>query len=204
MSADRSDVQQEGAPPAAGQPLVSKPVVHRGRVPVRRPDADTMFSINPDGSRNAIHPADVRGRFQRRKHGLWYLLIGVYLLLPWLQVGGHPAVLIDIVDRRFYLFGQTYNAQDFWLAFFFVTGLGFLLFVVAALAGRLWCGYACPQTVFLEGVFRRLERWIDGNAAARKKLDRTPLGWARFGRGKILRRAAKLLLFGAISLLIAH
>jgi cytochrome c oxidase accessory protein FixG len=165
----------------------------------RRPDLDTLLSVNADGSRNAIHPADVRGRFQQRKHALWYLLIGVYLLLPWLQVGGHPAVLIDIVDRRFYLFGQTYNAQDFWLAFFFVTGLGFLLFVVAALSGRLWCGYACPQTVFLEGVFRRLERWIDGNAAARKKLDR-----ARLGGGKIWRRAAKLTLFWAISMLIAH
>src|SRR5262245_19147234 len=199
MSADRSDVQQEGAPPAAGQPLVSKPVVHRGRVPVRRPDADTMFSINPDGSRNAIHPADVRGRFQRRKQGLWLVLIAIYLALPWLKIGGHPALLIDIEKRHFHLLGHTFNAQDFWLSFFFVSGLGFLLFVLAAVFGRVWCGYACPQTVFLEGVFRRIERWIEGPAALREKLDQAPFGWVKLGR-----RGAKMVVFAAIAAVISH
>ena len=190
-------------PPDQGPSHAGAPAPRGPRPParpaVRRPDLDTLLSINADGSRNAIHPADVHGRFQRRKRGLWYVLILVYLLLPWLQVGGHPAVLIDIAERRFYLFGQTFNAQDFWLAFFCITGLGFALFVVAALWGRLWCGYACPQTVFLEGVFRRLERWIDGNAHARIARER-----ARMTAGKFARRAVKLTLFLAIALLIAH
>jgi cytochrome c oxidase accessory protein FixG len=192
-----SDVQQQ--PPAPGPAPVARPVVHRGRVPVRRPDADTLFSINPDGSRNAIHPADVRGRFQRRKHGLWYLLIAIYLALPWLKIGGQPALLIDIEKRHFYLLGQTFNAQDFWLSFFFVSGLGFALFVLAGVLGRVWCGYACPHTVFLEGVFRRIERWIEGPAAARAKLDKAPLGWA-----KALRRGAKMVVFAAIAAVISH
>lgn len=169
------------------------------RAPMRRPDLDSLYSIHPDGSRNAIHPADVRGRFQNRKHGLWYVLIALYLALPWLKVGGKPAILIDIAARHFYLFGWTFNAQDFWLAFFFVTGLGFTLFVLAALFGRLWCGYACPQTVFLEGVFRRLERLFDGPASAQAKLDKAPMSV-----GKLARRAGKLSVFLAISLLIAH
>ncbi|HEX6810824.1 MAG TPA: cytochrome c oxidase accessory protein CcoG [Planctomycetota bacterium] len=183
------------AAPSAAQ----KPLVHKGRVPVRRPDVDTMFSVNPDGSRNAIQPADVRGRFQRLKHGLWYVLIAIYVALPWLKIGGRPALLIDIETRHFYLFGQTFNAQDFWLAFFFVSGLGFLLFVLASLLGRVWCGYACPQTVFLEGVFRRIERFIEGPAAARAKLDKAPLHWS-----KLWRRGAKMLVFAAIAAVISH
>lgn len=185
------DRQTEGAG-------VARPVVQKGRPVVRRPDVDTLFSVNPDGSRNAIHPADVRGRFQWRKHALWYLLIAVYLAVPWLRIGGHPVLLIDIPTRHFYLFGQTFNAQDFWLAFFFVTGLGFTLFVVAALFGRMWCGYACPQTVFLEGVFRRIERWIEGPAAARAKLDKASFG------GKFVRRGLKMVVFLAIAATISH
>jgi cytochrome c oxidase accessory protein FixG len=165
----------------------------------RRPDLDTVFSINADGSRNVIHPADCAGRFTSLKRLLWWVLIGVYLAMPWVQVGGHPAVLIDIERRHFFLFGQTFNAQDFWLAFFFVTGLAFTLFVVAALWGRLWCGYACPQTVFLEGVFRRIEHAFEGPAASRAKLDRAP--WTL---GKVLRRGGKLAVFLLISLLITH
>ncbi|MBK8098218.1 MAG: cytochrome c oxidase accessory protein CcoG [Planctomycetes bacterium] len=186
-------------PPAPSASTPRKPVVTRGRPPVRRPDLDTVFSINPDGSRNSIHTADVSGRFQTRKQLLWFLLLGVYLAMPWVKIGGNPAVLIDIPARHFFLFGNTFNAQDFWLAFFFITGLGFTLFMVAALFGRMWCGYACPQTVFLEGLFRRVERWIEGPAPARHKLDKAP--WTA---GKLLRRGGKLLVFFALAAVIAH
>jgi cytochrome c oxidase accessory protein FixG len=177
---------------------VQKPVVQRNKKVVRRPDVDTLFSINEDGSRNVIHPADVKGRFQRIKNALWVVLIGVYLALPWIKIDGNPAFLIDVDARHFYLFGFTFNAQDFWLAFFFVTGLGFTLFVVAALFGRMWCGYACPQTVFLEGVFRKIERWIEGNAHARAKLDKGSV------RQKLFRRGLKMVVFFLIAALIAH
>jgi cytochrome c oxidase accessory protein FixG len=188
----------EGAPGAASAAAPAKPVVQKGRPVVRRPDVDTLFSVNPDGSRNAVHPADVQGRFQRRKHALWYLLIAIYLAVPWLEIDGHPALLIDIPHRHFFLLGWTFNAQDFWLAFFFVTGLGFTLFLAAALFGRVWCGYACPQTVFLEGVFRRIERWIEGPAAARAKLDKAPF------RQKALRRGLKMAVFLLIAAVISH
>jgi cytochrome c oxidase accessory protein FixG len=186
-------------PETSDGPEVQKPVVHKGRPVVRRPDVDTLFSINPDGSRNAIQPADVHGRFQRWKHGLWYLLIAFYLAVPWLRIDGHPAFLIDLPARHFYLLGQTFNAQDFWYSFFLISGLGFTLFVVAALWGRMWCGYACPHTVFLEGVFRRIERLIEGPAAARAKLDKAPMTAA-----KAVRRGTKLVVFFLIAAVISH
>ncbi len=177
----------------------SRPQVAKGRARPRRPDLDSLFSIHPDGSRNAIQPADCHGRFQTRKHLLWWVLIAVYLALPWIRIGGHPAFLIDIEHRHFFLLGRTFNAQDFWLAFFLVSGAGFTLFLVAALWGRLWCGYACPQTVFLEGLFRRIERWIEGPAPARAKLDRSG-----FHGEKVLRRGAKLAIYLLLALVITH
>ncbi|MCA8942632.1 MAG: cytochrome c oxidase accessory protein CcoG [Planctomycetes bacterium] len=165
----------------------------------RRPDLDELYCINPDGSRNTIHPADVRGRYQTRKKLIWTILIATYLVLPWLRIGDHPAILLDIEHRNFFLFGNTFNAQDFWLAFFVLTGIGFTLFVISALFGRLWCGYGCPQTVFLDGVFRRVERWIDGSAAARKRLQQS--GWTA---EKVLRRGAKWGIYLAISFVLSH
>jgi cytochrome c oxidase accessory protein FixG len=196
-----SESQENGSAPtpASGTPeAVAKPKVQRGRAVVRRPDIDTLFSINADGSRNVIHPADVHGRFQRRKNLIWLLLIAVYLVVPWLRIDGIPVLLIDLPARHFYLLGQTFNAQDFWYAFFFISGLGFSLFVAASLYGRVWCGYACPQTVFLEGVFRRVERWIEGPPQARAKLDKAPL------KAKFWRRGLKMTVFFLMAGVITH
>jgi cytochrome c oxidase accessory protein FixG len=169
------------------------------RVEIRWPDLDTVYSINPDGSRNFLHPADVRGRYQRRKNLIFALLILVYAALPWIPVGGHPAVQIDIPGRRAFLFGSSFGNQDFYLMFFLVTGMGFALFVVTTLWGRIWCGYACPQTVFLEGVFRRVERWIEGPRTQRIRRNLGP--WTA---DKIRRKALKHAVFLVFSLGIAH
>ena len=123
--------------------------------------------------------------------------MAIYATLPWIEVGGHPAIFLDIEHRHFYLFGATFNAQDAWLAFFLITGAGFVLLVIAALLGRVWCGYACPQTVFLEGVFRRLERWIEGPRNERIRRNAGPLGWAKAWR-KLLKHG--IYLFLAINL----
>ncbi len=165
----------------------------------RHPDLDSLYCVNPDGSRNAIHPADVKGRYQRRKKIVWSILVAVYVVLPWLKVGGHPAVLLDIPNRAAYLFGWTFNAQDFYLAFFVVSGIGFGLIVLSAMFGRIWCGYGCPQTVFLEGFYRRIERWIEGNATQRKKLKQS--AWNAV---KIAKRGTKWAIFLVLSLLLSH
>lgn len=102
------------------------------------------------------------------------VLLIIYVALPWITINDAPAVFLDIVKRQFHFLGLTLAPQDLWVLFFAITGAGFALFFLTALLGRLWCGWACPYTVFLEHVFRRIERIIDGDANARRKLDAAP------------------------------
>ena len=180
------------------------PSPDQGRQPARpggrlTPSRETVTTINQDGSHRVLYPADVRGRFATGRRYSALVLIGIYLLLPWIPVNGYPAVFLDVADRRFHLFGLTLAAQDAWLLFFGVTGLGFSLFFLTALFGRLWCGWACPQTVFLDHVFRRIERWTDGDATERRALAAAP--WTA---DKFLRRLAKHALYAVVALLITH
>jgi polyferredoxin len=123
---------------------------------------EVRSSLRGDGSRNFVHPADVHGRFHRARVAAFAVLIAIYAALPWIRIKGHPAVFLDIERRAFYLFGATFNAQDIWMTFFLLTGVGLGLVYVTAFAGRVWCGWACPQTVFLEGLYRPIQRWIEG------------------------------------------
>ena len=165
----------------------------------RKPNLDSVTTINEDGSHYALHPADVRGRFTRWRRIVGFLLLAIYVSLPWIPINGQPAVFFDLAERRFHLLGLTFVTEDLWIAFFLLTGLGFGLFYVTSLAGRLWCGWTCPYTVFLEHIYRRIERWIDGDATARRKLDAAP-----WDNEKIAKRALKHGLFLIVSALIAH
>lgn len=165
------------------------------KLPVIRGDG----SLRKDGSHVRIHPADVQGRFQRVRTLVFAALIIFYLALPWIRIDGDPLVFLDIPGRRFFLFGGVFGAQDGWLLVFVLLGVALTLVGVTAVWGRVWCGYACPQTVFLEGVFRNIERWIEGNAAARRKLDAAPLS-----PKKALKKLTKHVLFLLVALLVAH
>ncbi|MET0385905.1 MAG: cytochrome c oxidase accessory protein CcoG [Polyangiales bacterium] len=160
---------------------------------------DKASSLRADGSRNYVHPADVSGRFDRRRKLSFAVLAALLFALPWLQVHGHPALFIDVQHRCFYLFGATFNAQDFWLIFFLLTGVGFALIVTTALWGRVWCGYACPQTVFLEGFFRPLERWIEGPRSERLRRNAGP--WTL---DKVARKTLKQAIYLALAFALAH
>ncbi|HLP10180.1 MAG TPA: cytochrome c oxidase accessory protein CcoG [Opitutaceae bacterium] len=164
-----------------------------------RPTLDSVTTINADGSRRFLHPADTRGRWTTARRVVAWVLVAIYVLLPWVPIGGFPAVFLDVAERRFHLFGWTIASQELWLLFFFITGLGFTLFFVTALLGRVWCGWACPQTVFLEYVFRAIERAIDGDAPARRRLEAAPWDTA-----KVLKRVAKHVVFVLVSALITH
>jgi cytochrome c oxidase accessory protein FixG len=166
----------------------------------RSPAGEAQSSaLRPDGKRVAIHTLDVRGRFIRARRITFALLMGIYVAAPLVRVGGHPAVHLDVDARRFYLLGGTFNAQDFWIVLFVCTALLFTLLFLTAWHGRVWCGWACPQTVFLEGLYRPIERLCDGPRSRRLKLaDET---WT-FTR--IARTTAKHTLYLAVSLAISH
>ena len=163
------------------------------------PTLESLSSIHADGSKKSLHPADVRGSFTRWRRLAALLMLIVYVALPWIPVNGYPAVFLDVVERRFHFFGITFATQDLWIGFFVVTGLAFSLFYITALFGRLWCGWTCPYTVFLENVYRRIERLIDGDATARRALDAAP--WTGM---KITKRVTKHALYLLVSALIAH
>jgi cytochrome c oxidase accessory protein FixG len=165
----------------------------------KAPNRDTLTSVNKDGSHFIIHPADADGTFRMYRRLVGYALIAVFIALPWIQINGHPALFINVPGRRFHLFGATLSFQDTWLLFFALTGTAFSLFFITALWGRIWCGWSCPQTVYLEHVYRRVERWIEGDAMARRKLDSAP--WSL---SKLFKRALKHGIFIILSFLIAH
>lgn len=128
-----------------------------------------------------IYPREVSGRFQRLRTLTVWLLLCLYYLLPWINLNGRQLVLFDLPARKFYIFGLTFWPQDFILlsGLLLLAALG--LFFFTALAGRLWCGYACPQTVWTE-VFMWLERFAEGKASKRKKRDHSPWSWGKAWR----------------------
>jgi cytochrome c oxidase accessory protein FixG len=136
-----------------------------------------------------VYPRHVSGRFARLRVIAVWALLGLYYVLPWINVGGHQSVLFDLPARKFYILGFTFWPQDFiYLALLMVTA-GLSLFFFTALAGRLWCGFACPQTVWTE-VFVMIERWTEGDRPKQMKLDQAP--WSR---GKILKKSSKQFLW---------
>ncbi len=163
------------------------------------PSLESVTTIRADGSRPYLYPADTHGRFTAARRISGWFLIALYLSLPWIRLNGYPAVFLDVARQRFHLFGLTLAAQDLWLLFFLITGAGFSLFLLTALLGRVWCGWACPQTVFLDHVYRRIERWIEGDSVARRRLAAASWSVARAAR-KTLKHA----LFLLVSATIAH
>ena len=136
-------------------------------------------------SERKIYPRDVSGRFQKLRVVAVFWLLGMFYAFPWLQWDGRQAVLFDLPARKFHVFGLTFWPQDFLFLALLLIIAALALFFFTALAGRLWCGYACPQTVWTE-VFLWIERWTEGDRGRRMKLDAAPWNGA-----KLLRKGAK-------------
>ena len=140
-------------------------------------------------SERKVYPRDVSGRFDRLRKLAVFWLLGMYYVFPWLTWNGRQAVLFDLPARKFHVWGLTFWPQDFSLLAMLLMILAFTLFFTTALAGRLWCGYACPQTVWTE-CFLWMERWTEGDRAKRMKLDAGP-----WHREKFLRKGSKHILW---------
>jgi cytochrome c oxidase accessory protein FixG len=154
-----------------------------------------LSTLNPDGSRYKIYPRTSAGRFHRARALVAYGLIVLFVALPYLKLGGKPAILLDLVHVEFTFFGATFRPADGFILMLFGLTVVLAVFLVTALAGRVWCGWGCPQTVYMEWVFRPLERLSEGNANESRKLDEQRLPW---------RRLAKWSVYLLLSFLVAH
>ncbi len=136
-----------------------------------------------------IYPREVSGRFATLRDAAMFALLGFFYLMPWVRWSGRQALLLDLPARKFYIFGLTFFPQDFFLLTWLLVIAALSLFFFTAVGGRLWCGYACPQTVWTEA-FMWMERITEGKRPQRMKLDKGP-----WNAQKILRKAAKQILW---------
>jgi cytochrome c oxidase accessory protein FixG len=145
-------------------------------------------------ARKKVYPRELPGRFQRLRKLALAVLLGLFYAVPWCTWDGRQAVLFDLPARKFHVLGLTFWPQDFFLLALLLMIAALSLFFFTALAGRLWCGYACPQTVWTE-LFLMIERWTEGDRAARIKLDRGP-----WDRARLLRKTTKQVLWVGLAL----
>ena len=129
--------------------------------------------------RQKIYPREVHGLFAALRTSGVLALLGIYYALPWMMWDGHQAVLFDLPARKFYIFGLVFWPQDFFYLTLLLIVASFSLFFFTALAGRLWCGYACPQTVWTEA-FLWIERKIEGTRPQQMKRDKEPMSLKKF------------------------
>lgn len=161
---------------------------------------DQISTLTDDGkSRKWIYPRVVKGKLYQYRSVLSYFFLILLFAAPFLKLNGEQLVLLNVLERKFVFFGVIFWPQDFYL--FVLAILTFMVFIVlfTVVFGRVFCGWACPQTIFLEMVFRKIEIWIEGDQLKRKKLDEGPLTTK-----KVFKKALKHGIYVVISFLIAN
>lgn len=162
-------------------------------------DPERLATTDAEGNRIFLHPESVKGAWQRRRAVVYWFLIGLYLVLSWINIKGKPALQLDIFNREFTFLGGTIHGVQPILIFLLLISILFFIAFMTSVFGRVWCGWACPQTVFIQSIFLKIESLIEGTPKQRRDLDAAP--WTM---KKILKRSFKWLVFLAISLHIAH
>lgn len=160
---------------------------------------DSIATIDEKGKRVWMFPQKPKGWYYNARTWLSIVYLVVFFSLPFIKYNGHPLFLINILERKFILFGQIFWPQDF-----FIFGLGMIIFIVfialfTVVFGRIFCGWVCPQTIFMEMVFRKIEYWIEGSAKEQAILARKP-----WNSDKIFKKGIKWLVFWVISFIIAN
>lgn len=160
---------------------------------------DRISTIDEDGKRIWISPKKPFGRLYNYRQLVSWILLAILFITPFLKINGHPLLLLDVLNRRFFFFGIGFWPQDA-PVFVFAT-LVIVVFVVlfTVVFGRIWCGWACPQTIFMEMVFRRIEYLIEGNPTEQRKLNQAPMD-----RTKFFKKASKHIIFFVLSFILGN
>ncbi|MBT30859.1 MAG: cytochrome c oxidase accessory protein CcoG [Thalassobius sp.] len=160
---------------------------------------DSLSTIDEEGKRVWVYPKKPKGRFYNKRTIVSYLLLAILFSGPFIKIGGEPLLMLNILERKFVIFGQIFWPQDSHL---FALGLiSIVLFVVlfTVVYGRIFCGWVCPQTIFMEMVFRKIEYFIEGDWKKQQKLSNQP-----WNSEKILKKGSKFAIFYLISFFIAN
>lgn len=160
---------------------------------------DSIGTIAEDGKRRWIFPQKPKGRYYDKRKLVSYAYLVLFFTLPFIKLNGEPLLQLNILERKFIIFGLIFWPQDLFLAA--LAMLTFMVFIVlfTVVFGRLFCGWVCPQTIFMEMVFRRIEYWIEGDATAQRRLAKQP-----WNKEKTLKKGAKLSIFFLLSFIIGN
>lgn len=160
---------------------------------------DTIGTLDKDGKRKFVFPKKPHGKFYEYRKVVSYFLLAILIANPFIKVNGNQFMMFNVLERRFNIFGFTFWPQDFHLfVISMLVGVAFIL-LFTVVFGRIFCGWICPQTIFLELVFRRIEYWIDGDRGSQMRLDKQ-----KWDAEKIRKRLTKWFIFFLISFLIAN
>ena len=151
---------------------------------------DTIATVNNKGERIWMYPRKPSGFYHNWRIVVSIILLAAFFIGPFIKINGVPFMLINVFERRFIVLGVPLWPQDFHIVALAL--ISFVVFIVlfTVIYGRVWCGWACPQTVFMEMVFRKVEYWIEGNAPKQKKLNDGP-----WDTQKVVKKGAKHLIF---------
>ncbi len=160
---------------------------------------NTIGTLNEEGKRAWVFPKMPVGKFYEYRKIVSYFLLAILFAAPFIKINGHQFLMFNVLERRFNIFGLPFWPQDFYIfVIMMITGVVFVILFTVAF-GRLFCGWVCPQTIFMEMVFRRIEYWIDGDRGKQIRLSKMP-----WNREKIVKRSLKWTVFFIISFLIAN
>jgi cytochrome c oxidase accessory protein FixG len=160
---------------------------------------DSIATVNTEGKRSWVFPKKPSGRFYKYRSYVSYFLLIFLFAAPFIKINGNQFLLFNVLERKFNIFGFPFWPQDFYLfVISMITGVVFVI-LFTVVFGRIFCGWICPQTIFLEMVFRKIEYWIDGDRGKQMRLDRQP-----WNAEKIRKRLLKWFIFFVISFLIAN
>lgn len=160
---------------------------------------DTIGTLTSEGKRKWVFPKKPSGKFYKYRKYVSYILLTILIAAPFIKINGNQFLLFNVLERRFNIFGYPFWPQDFYIfVIMMITGIVFIIFFTVAF-GRIFCGWICPQTIFMEMVFRRIEYWIDGDRGAQIRLDKQ-----EWNAEKIRKRVLKWFIFFLISFIIAN
>jgi len=160
---------------------------------------DQLYNTDTSGRRVGFFPKRPKGRFYNRRKVVSVILLAIFFITPWIKLNGDPLFLINVFERRFILFGNVFMPQDFLLLALLMITLVYFIFVFTTVLGRIWCGWTCPQTIFLEMVYRRIEYWIEGDSAKQRRLAKKDWDW-----DKTWKRGLKHSIFVVIAFLVSN